>query len=220
LEKKHCTIIGAGPSLEGFPFHLIKGFKIGINWKITNFVQCDALCAWDFNSASVIAAHDYYRNKLHTLAHFPIPFGQKYEPIHVAKETPINVKQQVINSPNHVLNTTSSGAFALELAYKNGFTDVTMIGFDNKVTVGGKHHFYDEVWVLPDQYERLMNGGIRGNTNAAFHNHAISFGNIAYHMRKTHNVVAVSSELPNKPYGVETYIKGMSMADYLKRLQS
>jgi hypothetical protein len=202
------TIIAGGPSLEGFDFNTIQGPIIAVNHSYLHLPRFDILCVFDWKLAVILAQNPEIKPKLHTLVNYPFECGGKW----------INEGITLTNNPAQILNSSSTAVFALNVAYRLGFTDITLLGCDNKIERGGKQHFYDDIWCPKDVYEREVVGNTRDVIDPAYKTFAHFFRISRQEIPKSVKITAVESELTKKSFGIDTGLDAMTMEEYKQSL--
>lgn len=135
--KRVAYVIGGGPSLKGFDFSKLAGYKIGAN-KSALVANCDCLVSMD---------GQYARECYDELLGYPgeIILGlvrPEYENNKLPNATYVkSIRQRGLSKDPTVLYGLNSGYSAVDVAYKKGFTQINLLGFDMKM--GETKHFHD-----------------------------------------------------------------------------
>jgi len=152
---KRCFIIGGGPSIAETNLDLIKDeFVIGVNEAFRFGTWIDI---WFFSDS------DIYKNHKKEIQKWPNRIvscagaakrNKKIEFYYRCKKHPICFKEKHLAFPGKGAN---SGATAINLAIREGFDQIILLGFDMKI-VNGKHHYHSYYKREPrdDAYERFM----------------------------------------------------------------
>lgn len=152
---KRCFIIGGGPSVAETNLDLIKKeFVIGVNeaFRLGKWVDL-----WMFGDSDLFKTHrediEKWPNRIVSCAG-ATRRHKKIEYYNRCKKHNICYEHGNLAWPS---GSANSGATAINLAIKEGFDSVVLIGFDMKV-VNGKHHYHDYYKKQPrdDAYERFM----------------------------------------------------------------
>ena len=150
-----CFILGGGPSLKDVDLPLIKNeYVYGINesYRLGPFVN-----TWFFADGDIFKNHREDIEKWHgrivscskaTKHHKKIEYYQR------CKKHMICFEHGKLAFPSDMAN---SGATAINLAIREGFDNIVLLGFDMK-TVKGKHHYHNYYKKQPrdDAYSRFM----------------------------------------------------------------
>jgi hypothetical protein len=168
---KRCFIIGGGPSINDMDLTPIKKeFVIGVNEAFRLGTWIDI---WFFGDS------DIYKNHKDEIQKWPnrvvscagaAKNKNKIEYYFRCKEHKLCFEPNKLAFPNGMAN---SGATAINLAIREGFDNIILLGFDMKA-VDGKHHYHDyyKKDPRPDAYERFMKHfkAIAEETNATILN--------------------------------------------------
>jgi len=130
-------VIGGGPSLKGFDFSKLDGYKIGAN-KSAIVAKCDCMVSVD---------KTYAERSFKDIKEFEgeviLGYGR---PTHVKNRIPNvtyvkwNRARGLSNDPE-VINGLNSGYAALNVAYQKGAKNIALLGFDMKM--GDTKHFHE-----------------------------------------------------------------------------
>ena len=150
-----CYIIGGGPSVNNMDLSLIKDkFVIGVNmaYKLGTWVDI-----WFFGDSNI------YKHNRQDIEKWPnriVSCGgatknkKKIEYYYRCRKHAICFEPKHLAFPNEGAN---SGATAINLAIREGFDSVVLLGYDMKV-IDGKHHYHNYYKKEPrdDAYDRFM----------------------------------------------------------------
>ena len=132
---KEVYVIGAGPSLEGFNFDVLDGYKIGAN-KSAIVAKTDAMFSLDWKYVS--EHHDY-------IMQYP---GEVYFAVMTKHETPYKPhctylkanREGGLSKEGTCVIGLNSGYGALNIATLKGAKKINLLGFD--MQLGNKKHFH------------------------------------------------------------------------------
>ncbi len=150
-----CFILGGGPSLKDVDLSLIKNeYVIAVNeaHRLGTWIKI-----WMFCDGDIFKNHrediEKWPNRIvscskATQHHKKIEYYQR------CKKHMICFEPGKLAFPSGMAN---SGATAINLAIREGFDNIVLLGFDMK-TVNGKHHYHDYYKKQPrdDAYSRFM----------------------------------------------------------------
>ncbi len=153
--SKRCFIIGGGPSINDMDLTPIKKeFVIGVNeaFRLGKWIDL-----WFFADSDIFKNHrqdiEKWPNRIVSCSG-AAKNNKKIEYYHRCKQHKICFEHDKLAFPNGMAN---SGATAINLAIREGFDTIILLGFDMK-TANGKHHYHNYYKKTPrhDAYDRFM----------------------------------------------------------------
>ncbi|MCK4819384.1 hypothetical protein KA005_26665 [bacterium] len=147
FDGQTVTIVGGGPSLEGFDFHRLRQPIIAVN---SSFLRCDC---------HVVVAADppwekEYQKELESFHGLRISYtGRNMTYFH---EVLIDGTPEPFSEDWCILKANLSGFFALSLAFALGASRVILLGFDGGYEGGKATHYPNpsQGYVASDSYEK------------------------------------------------------------------
>jgi hypothetical protein len=152
--NKRCFIIGGGPSINNINFDLIKHeFVIGINeaFRLGNWINI-----WYFSDSNIFKTHrkeiDIWPNRIVSCAGIA-KNHKKIEHYERCRQHTICFEPGKLAFPSRGAN---SGATAINLAIREGFETIILIGYDMQ-QINGKNNYHDYYKKIPrpDVYDRF-----------------------------------------------------------------